>query len=174
MGGISPDCRLAEESEGTKLDRMHVEPGVRAVLADPRKGRYFVASSGGRVMRQLMHTYEWSDWRKGDIWWLQNVYVLPGFRRQGIFRALFDRLRSEAEADPGVVACASTSQRKTPAPTRPIVTWDSCPAAISSWNACIGGACRKAPSSRETRHAQRSRGDCDCSSNPRTRRVKSF
>jgi ribosomal protein S18 acetylase RimI-like enzyme len=50
-----------------------------------------------------MHTYEWSDWRNGDIWWLQSVYVHPDFRRQGVFRALFDRLRSEAEGDPTVV-----------------------------------------------------------------------
>ena len=50
-----------------------------------------------------MHTYEWSDWRNGDIWWLQSVYVHPDFRRQGVFRGLFDRLRNEAETDPAVV-----------------------------------------------------------------------
>jgi GNAT superfamily N-acetyltransferase len=97
------NCRLADESEGKKLDRAHVEPGVRALLADPRKGRYLVAEAGGRVVGQLMHTYEWSDWRNGDIWWLQSVYVHPDFRRKGVFRSLFDRLRSEAEADPAVV-----------------------------------------------------------------------
>jgi|SRR5579872_118049 len=97
------NCRLAEESEGKQLDRAHVEPGVWAVLADPHKGRYLVAAIEGRVVGQLMHTYEWSDWRNGDIWWLQSVYVLPEFRRQGVFRALFDRLKGEAQADPGVV-----------------------------------------------------------------------
>jgi ribosomal protein S18 acetylase RimI-like enzyme len=34
---------------------------------------------------------------------LQSVYVHADFRRQGVFRALFERLRSEAEADPAVV-----------------------------------------------------------------------
>jgi ribosomal protein S18 acetylase RimI-like enzyme len=97
------NCLLAEESEGKTLDRTHVEPGVRALLADPRKGRYLVANDAGRAVGQLMHTYEWSDWRNGDIWWLQSVYVHPDYRRQGVFRALFDKLRSEAEADPGVV-----------------------------------------------------------------------
>ena len=95
--------RLALESEGKELDRQHVEPGVQAVLADVRKGRYLVAEVDGRIVGQLMHTYEWSDWRNGDIWWLQSVYVIPEFRRQGVFRALFDQLQSEAEADPGVV-----------------------------------------------------------------------
>ncbi len=97
------NCRLAEESEGKQLLRQHVEPGVRALLADPRKGRYLVASAAGRIVGQLMHTYEWSDWRNGDIWWLQSVYVISEFRRQGVFRMLFERLRSEAESDPGVV-----------------------------------------------------------------------
>lgn len=97
------NCRLAEESEGKQLDRSHVEPGVKALLADPRKGRYLLACAGGRLVGQLMHTFEWSDWRNGDIWWLQSVYVHPDFRRQGVFRALFERLRTEAEADPGVV-----------------------------------------------------------------------
>lgn len=97
------NCRLADESEGKKLDRAHVEPGVQALLADPRKGRYLVAAVDGRVVGQLMHTYEWSDWRNGDIWWLQSVYVEPEFRRGGVFRALFEHLRQNAEADPDVV-----------------------------------------------------------------------
>jgi ribosomal protein S18 acetylase RimI-like enzyme len=98
------NCRLAEESEGKSLDRAHVEPGVKALLADPRKGRYFLAHDGnGQIAGQLMHTYEWSDWRNGDIWWLQSVYVHPDFRRAGVFRALFDHLKQQAENDPGVV-----------------------------------------------------------------------
>lgn len=97
------NCRLAAETEGKELDRAHVEPGVKAVLNDPRKGRYFVACIDGRVVGQLLHTFEWSDWRNGDIWWLQSVYVHPDFRRAGVFRALFDYLCQEAAADPGVV-----------------------------------------------------------------------
>lgn len=107
------NCRLAEESEGKRLDRGDVVPGVQALLSDPRKGRYFVAVAvaeslpqaidSGRIVGQLMHTFEWSDWRNGMIWWLQSVYVYPEFRRQGVFRSLFERLRQEAEADPGVV-----------------------------------------------------------------------
>ena len=94
---------LAVESEGKTLDRVNLEPGVRSVLADPNKGRYLIAEVDGQVAGQLMHTYEWSDWRNGFIWWLQSVYVRPEFRRRGVFRALFEELRRQAEADPGVV-----------------------------------------------------------------------
>ncbi|MCH8830319.1 MAG: GNAT family N-acetyltransferase, partial [Planctomycetes bacterium] len=31
------------------------------------------------------------------------VYVVPEFRRQGVFRRLYDFLRESAESDPGVV-----------------------------------------------------------------------
>lgn len=97
------NCRLAEESEGKTLQRETLEPGVRALLADPSKGRYFVACDGGAIVGQLMHTREWSDWRNGDVWWLQSVYVHPDHRRRGVFRRLFEQLAGEAAASPDVV-----------------------------------------------------------------------
>jgi GNAT superfamily N-acetyltransferase len=45
-----------------------------------------------------MITFEWSDWRNGNLWWLQSVYVKPEFRRAGIFRALFEHIRETARA----------------------------------------------------------------------------
>jgi ribosomal protein S18 acetylase RimI-like enzyme len=59
--------------------------------------------SAGRIVGQMMHTWEWSDWRNGQIWWLQSVYVVPDCRRQGVFRALFNHAMAEAEGDLGVV-----------------------------------------------------------------------
>lgn len=97
------NCRLAMETENKSLDRAVVEPGVRAVLADPAKGRYLVACAGERIVGQVMHTREWSDWRNGDIWWLQSVYIHPEFRRRGVFRRLYQQLQTEAETDPQVV-----------------------------------------------------------------------
>jgi GNAT superfamily N-acetyltransferase len=97
------NCRLSEETESTTLDPTAIEPGVQRLLADPRKGRYFVACSDEQIIGQLMHTYEWSDWRNGEIWWLQSVYVHPDFRRQGVFRSLYEHLQNEAESDPDVV-----------------------------------------------------------------------
>ena len=86
------NCRLAWESERKRLDPAKIEPGVQAVLNDPTKGRYFVAEVNGQVIGQLMHTWEWSDWRNGQIWWLQSVYVAPEHRQQGVFRRLFEHM----------------------------------------------------------------------------------
>jgi GNAT superfamily N-acetyltransferase len=95
--------RLAEESEGVKLDPTILGPGVRAVLADASKGRYFVAEENGEVIGQLMITYEWSDWRNGWIWWLQSVYVRADARGKGVFRAVFEFALKQAELQKDVV-----------------------------------------------------------------------
>jgi ribosomal protein S18 acetylase RimI-like enzyme len=97
------NCRLASESENKQLDRPTVQIGVRNLLANSHHGRYFVASLGGRIVGQMMHTFEWSDWRNGEIWWLQSVYVHPDFRRQGVFRRLIEHIQSEAATSPQVV-----------------------------------------------------------------------
>src|SRR6266536_972943 len=81
------NIRLAEESEHLRLDRACVAAGVAAVLGDTRKGIYFLAEANGAVVGQLMITYEWSDWRNGNLWWIQSVYVQKEFRAQGVFKA---------------------------------------------------------------------------------------
>ena len=95
--------RLARETESITLSVDVLTLGVRAALLDPAKARYFVAEIEGRVVGQIMHTREWSDWRNGDIWWLQSVYVHEDFRRLGVFRRLVEHLRAEAQASPDVV-----------------------------------------------------------------------
>jgi ribosomal protein S18 acetylase RimI-like enzyme len=90
------NVRLAQESEGLRLDAARVEAGVAAILKDPAKGTYYVAEVAGAVVGQLMTTYEWSDWRNGNFWWIQSVYVKLEFRRAGVFRALFHHLQSLA------------------------------------------------------------------------------
>lgn len=96
--------RLAHETESLALDGPTLEAGVKAALGDKSKARYFVACThDGQIVGQLMHTYEWSDWRNGHIWWLQSVYVHPDYRSQGVFRLLFEHLARQAESDPAVV-----------------------------------------------------------------------
>ena len=91
------NLRLAEESEGLRLEAAIAQAGVAAMLKDPAKGIYYVAEVEGAVVGQVMITYEWSDWRNGNIWWIQSVYVKPEFRRAGVFRALFHHLRNLAQ-----------------------------------------------------------------------------
>jgi len=97
------NTRLAAETENKQLDPATIRAGVSALLADPHHGRYFVACADGQIVGQMMHTREWSDWRNGEIWWLQSVYVHPDYRRGGVFRALYRHLAELAEQSSQVV-----------------------------------------------------------------------
>lgn len=93
---------MARETEDRDLDEAVVLAGVQAVLADPDHGFYVVAESDGSVVGSLLVTFEWSDWRNAVFWWIQSVYVLPRFRRRGVFRELFGFLRERASEVGGV------------------------------------------------------------------------
>ena len=93
---------MAAETEGLELDPERARAGVEAVLADSGKGFYLVAEEDGRVVGQLMVTFEWSDWRNGSFWWIQSVYVDPAHRRRGIFRRLYEETLERARSQPGV------------------------------------------------------------------------
>src|SRR5947209_5637021 len=89
---------LAFETEHRQLDQSRVAAGVLALLSDPAKGIYFVAETGGTFAGQLLITYEWSDWRNGNFWWIQSVYVVKTVRQRGVFRALFEHIHELARA----------------------------------------------------------------------------
>ncbi len=97
------NAAMAVETEGKTLHEPTVRAGVRAALADPAKGFYLLAERDGEVVGQLMVTTEWSDWRNGWYWWIQSVYVTPEARGAGVFRELFDHLKTRATADPTVI-----------------------------------------------------------------------
>ena len=88
---------MAAETEDLALDPQTVRAGVAAVVSDDRRGFYLVARSDGKAVGSLMITYEWSDWRNGNLWWIQSVYVVPSARKQGIFRLLYDNVMSLAQ-----------------------------------------------------------------------------
>ena len=96
------NAALALETEHRRLAPEVVRAGVAAALADPAKGRYFVADRAGDVVGQIMHTYEWSDWRNGCFWWIQSVYVVQPARGQGVFRRLYEHVRTLAREQPEV------------------------------------------------------------------------
>lgn len=96
---------MARETEAKDLAVDVLTAGVENLLRSPQYGFYVVAEyySGeqenhGEVVASLMVTYEWSDWRDGLFWWIQSVYVKPRFRRQGVYRRLYEFVKSSAAA----------------------------------------------------------------------------
>lgn len=89
--------RMAKEAEDLSLDRPTVEKGVQAVFDDPRKGAYWIAELDGEVAGCLLTVPEWSDWRNGTVLWIHSVYVIPNARRRGIFRMMYENLKTTVE-----------------------------------------------------------------------------
>jgi GNAT superfamily N-acetyltransferase len=89
--------KMAWETEKLKLEDQTVAEGVIAVFDDHSRGHYFVTEYEGKVVASLLITYEWSDWRNCNIWWLQSVYVMPEFRRKGLFTKMYYYIKELAE-----------------------------------------------------------------------------
>lgn len=69
---IEFNAAMGKETEDTQLNMDILKCGVHSVLTDENKGFYLVAEMGGKIVGQLMITYEWSDWRCGFFWWIQT------------------------------------------------------------------------------------------------------
>ena len=89
---------MALETEQRRLDPTRLAHGVRTLLAQPTHGFYLIAERAGARVGTLMVTHEWSDWRGGDFYWIQSVYVVPAARRGGVYRALHEAVRERARA----------------------------------------------------------------------------
>ena len=95
---VAGNMALAEETERVHLDRDTLRLGILALLESRAPGSYWVAELDGRVVGQLLITFEWSDWRNRMVWWIQSVYVAPDARGCGVLRALYTMARREALA----------------------------------------------------------------------------
>lgn len=86
--------KMAFETERIELEENLVLKGVNGVISDPGKGFYLVAELQDQVVASMLLTYEWSDWRNGMYLWMQSLYVMPAFRKQGAFRALYQHVQN--------------------------------------------------------------------------------
>lgn len=96
------NAAMAWETERKQLEPARLERGIAGVFAQPQRGFYLIAERDGVAVGSLLVTYEWSDWRCGDFWWIQSVYVIPAARRRGVFRALYAAVEQRA-AEAGAV-----------------------------------------------------------------------
>jgi len=93
---------MAFETEHKKLIPEVILTGVKTMIANPSHGFYLVAEKKGEIAGSLMITTEWSDWRNGVVWWVQSVYVRDEYRRQGIYRGLYEEVKSLSSSDESV------------------------------------------------------------------------
>jgi GNAT superfamily N-acetyltransferase len=100
---INFQIEMALESEGLKLDPQTVEKGVLRVFENPNIGTYMVYLEGDEILGCLLIQNEWSDWRNGIVLWIHSVYILPQFRKKGIFKKMYEALKLKVENDPSLL-----------------------------------------------------------------------
>ena len=76
--------------------------GLRKLVSSPDLGFHIVAEAEGETVGMLRICFEWSPYRDGTFWWVENVYVVPDWRRKGVYSAMHRHIHSEAEEDPTV------------------------------------------------------------------------
>lgn len=86
---------LAKETENMDICYKDAFEGAIKVIEDINKGFYIVAEEDG-IIGQLMVTYEWSDWRAKQIWWLQSIYVRKEYRKKGVMKMLIEKVKEMA------------------------------------------------------------------------------
>lgn len=94
--------KMALETEGRHLDGDILKSGVEAVFHDQSKGFYVVTEDAGAILGGLMVTFEWSDWRNKWFWWIQSVYIVPEGRGKGIYREMYEFVKTKAQEDKSV------------------------------------------------------------------------
>ena len=88
---------MAMESEGSMLDMDRLTLGVSSAINDEQKGIYLVARANDTPIGSLMLTREWSDWNNQWYWWIQSVYVMPEYRKKGVYKAMYATLKDMAQ-----------------------------------------------------------------------------
>ena len=96
------NIKMARETESVELIPEVITAGVKTMIDNPQMGFYLVVELDNGIQASLMITTEWSDWRNGIFWWIQSVYVRPQYRRQGLYRELYTRVKEMAEQEPSV------------------------------------------------------------------------
>ena len=93
---------MALETEGMELIPEIILSGVRKLINNDSLGYYLVAEANHQIVGSLMVTTEWSDWRNGQFWWIQSVYVIPSWRRRGLYRRLYETVKELADKNDNV------------------------------------------------------------------------
>jgi GNAT superfamily N-acetyltransferase len=90
---------MALETENLQLNQEAVVKGVGFIFDHLDGGFYIIAKNDEQnPIACLLVLKEWSDWRNGEVWWIHSLYVIPDYRKQGIFKKMFEYVEELARS----------------------------------------------------------------------------
>lgn len=86
---------LAAEDPGEPVDASQVRRTLETFRAEPTRGRALVATDGDRVVGYALLASFWSNEYGGEIVSIDELYVAPSHRAQGVGTHLLDAVGSD-------------------------------------------------------------------------------
>lgn len=94
--------RMCRETNDGEFEHARVCAGVEKIFANSERGFYVIAEVNGAPAGSLQVSPCWLDLVSGCFWWIQCLYVLPDYRSQGCYRAMYRFVEELAAANPDV------------------------------------------------------------------------
>jgi ribosomal protein S18 acetylase RimI-like enzyme len=91
--------KMAKETENVTLNEHLLTEGISQLFKNPEKGIYYVAELDTAIAGCLMTTFEWSEWRNGNVLWIQSVYVSKAFRGRGVYKEMYSHIKEIVQND---------------------------------------------------------------------------
>ena len=96
---------IAEAGEAEKTARSPelIREGVRIGLGDDSVAMYWVLQKNdSEVIGNVSVMKEWSNWNAGYYWWIQSMFLRPGYRGKGLMGRLIETVKEAARQDNAV------------------------------------------------------------------------
>ena len=93
----------AREAEGHIKETKTLKIGIKTALEEDSIAMYWVLMNHhNEPVGSASALKEWSDWNAGYYWWIQSMYIEPGYRGKGYMDLLLDAIRSDMKKQDGL------------------------------------------------------------------------
>ena len=86
----------------TNFSAKTLREGIQKLLSCSAKGFQVVAEAEGQIVGIVRVSPEWSPYREATFWWLENVYVVPEWRRRGVYTKMHLLILEAARKDESI------------------------------------------------------------------------
>ena len=77
--------------------------GAEFIMKNSELGFYIVAETQNENVGSLLILNEWSDWNNRMRWRIETVYVSPQYRQKGVYRAMYEFVKKQAQLSPEIL-----------------------------------------------------------------------
>eukprot|EP00331_Platyophrya_macrostoma_P012995 CAMPEP_0176418550 /NCGR_PEP_ID=MMETSP0127-20121128/7531_1 /TAXON_ID=938130 /ORGANISM="Platyophrya macrostoma, Strain WH" /LENGTH=307 /DNA_ID=CAMNT_0017798883 /DNA_START=196 /DNA_END=1119 /DNA_ORIENTATION=+ len=90
---------MSFETEKYKTNTDLVLTSLKEILQKPEYGVFYIALDTNQVIASLLVTFEFNFIENATFYWIQSLYVLPEYRKRGIFASMYKRIHSDAKTE---------------------------------------------------------------------------